>query len=85
MNAAPFLTASGLEGDFRLLAEFNGTVLAGHPTRHGVQFVTWQRDHDGSGLCYGHYFSPQDYAAAKQDFDVRSGLVRRGALFPRSS
>ena len=32
MEAAPPLTANGLEGDYRLLAEFNNVVLAGHPT-----------------------------------------------------
>lgn len=31
MEAAPQLTASGLTGDYRLLADFNGVVLAGHP------------------------------------------------------
>ena len=43
MEAAPPLTASGLTGDYRLLADFNGVVLAGHPTQYGVQFVTWAR------------------------------------------
>ena len=43
MEAAPQLTASGLAGDYRLLADFNGVVLAGHPTQYGVQFVTWAR------------------------------------------
>ena len=40
MEAAPQLTASGLTGDYRLLADFNGVVLAGHPTQFGVQFIT---------------------------------------------
>lgn len=42
METAPQLTASGLTGDYRLLAEFNNTVLAGHPSKYGVQFVTWE-------------------------------------------
>ena len=42
MEAAPQLTASGLTGDYRLLAEFNDTVLAGHPSKYGIQFVTWE-------------------------------------------
>ena len=29
METAPQLKASGLEGDYRILADFNGTVLAG--------------------------------------------------------
>ena len=31
METAPRLTASGLTGDYRLLADFNDVVLAGHP------------------------------------------------------
>lgn len=33
MEQAPPLKAQGLSGDFRVLADFNGTVLAGHPTQ----------------------------------------------------
>lgn len=73
METAPPLKAKGLEGGYRLLAEFNGTVLAGQPTRFGVQFATWERDFDRTGLCWGHYF--EDYGKAKQDFATRSGLV----------
>lgn len=40
MEQAPPLKAQGLSGDFRVLADFNGTVLAGHPTQYGVHFVT---------------------------------------------
>ena len=41
MEAAPQLKASGLDGDHRILADFGGTVLAGSPSKQGVQFVTW--------------------------------------------
>ena len=81
MATASFLNAGALKIDYRLLAEFNGAVLAGHATQHGVQFVTWARDSSGDGLCYGHYFSPQGYDAAKQDFALRSGLVSPNRLF----
>ena len=40
----------------------------------GVQFTTWQWTYDHDGLTLGHYFG-SDYAAAKQDFALRSGLV----------
>jgi len=43
METTPQLTASSLTGDYRLLADFNDTVLAGHPTQYGVQFITWER------------------------------------------
>ena len=33
MEQAPQIHASGLEGDYRRLAEFNNVVLAGHQTR----------------------------------------------------
>jgi len=55
MEAAPQLKARGLEGDYRLLAEFNGVVLAGHPTRYGIQFVTWEWVQDHTALWHGHY------------------------------
>ena len=58
METAPQLTASGLTGDYRLLADFNDVVLAGHPTRYGVQFATWERVRERTGLNAGKY----DYA-----------------------
>ena len=76
---------AGGAGDYRLLAEFNGVVLVGHPTQYGVQFVTWERAREGTGLNDGNYYGPcsgaGSYAAAKQGFAVRSGLVDRNALF----
>ena len=48
METAPQLKASGLEGDYRILADFNGTVLAGMHSKHGVQFVTWDWDYADS-------------------------------------
>ena len=82
MEAAPPLKAAGLEEGYRLLAEFNGAVLAGHPTERGVQFITWERDHDRAGVCWGHYLG-SDYTAAKQDFAVRAGLIDPHQLFTR--
>ena len=80
MEFAPQLKASGLDGDYRILADFGGTVLAGTPSKHGVQFVTWDWDYDRTGVVHGHYFM-EDYDAAKRDFTVRSGLVQKDALF----
>ena len=80
LETAPRLKASGLDGDYRVLADFSSAVLAGHPTEHGVQFVTWEWDYDREGVHQGHYFQ-DDYDAAKRDFTVRSGLVQKDALF----
>ena len=80
MEYAPQLKASGLTGDYRILADFGDAVLAGHPTERGVQFVTWEWDFDRKGVHQGHYFQ-DDYEAAKRDFTVRSGLVQKDALF----
>ena len=80
LETAPRLKASGLDGDYRILADFGDAVLAGHPTERGVQFVTWEWDFDRDGVHQGHYFQG-DYAAAKRDFTVRGGLVPKGALF----
>lgn len=80
LETAPRLKASGLTGDYRVLADFGSAVLAGHPTERGVQFVTWEWDFDREGVHHGHYFQ-DDYDAAKRDFTVRSGLVQKDALF----
>ncbi len=62
MEKSPSLEASALDNEFRLLAEFNGAVLAGRETQHGYKFVTW-----------GHYYL-DNYSDAKQDFAVRGGF-----------
>ena len=80
LENAPRLKASGLHGDYHVLADFGSAVLAGHPSERGVQFVTWEWDFDREGVHHGHYFQ-QDYDAAKRDFTVRSGLVQKDALF----
>ena len=80
LETAPRLKAGGLDGDYRSLADFGGTVLAGHPTERGVQFVTWEWNYDREGVHRGHYFQ-NDYDAAKRDFTVRSGLLPKDALF----
>ena len=79
-ETAPRPKASGLDGDYRVLADFGSAVLAGHPTEGGVQFVTWEWDFDREGVHHGHYFQ-DDYDAAKRDFTVRGGLVQKDALF----
>lgn len=82
MAAAPPLLAEGLSGDYRLLAEFNYIVLAGHERDggYGVEFVTWERIRDGTALWQGHYYD-NDFVAAKQDFATRSGLLPASRLF----
>ena len=56
MERAPKLQATGLEGDYRILADFGDAVLAGSPSKYGVQFVTWDWDYDRTGVSHGHYF-----------------------------
>ena len=80
LETAPRLKASGLTGDYRVLADFSSAVLAGRPTERGVQFGTWEWDFDREGVHHGHYFQ-DDYDAAKRDFTVRGGLVQKDALF----
>ena len=80
METAPQLKASGLEGDYRILADFNGTVLAGSHSKYGVQFVTWDWDYGRTGVAHGHYFM-ENYDGAKQDFATRSGLIQKEQLF----
>ncbi len=77
-KAAP-LKADGLSGNYRCLAEFNGTVLAAKHTEYGFEFVTWDRTFDGKAVCQGNYYT--DYASAKENFAVRSGLVDKDKIF----
>ena len=71
-----------LHEDFRLLAEFNGVVLAGQELEGtwGYKFVTWQLNGDGSGVAHGHYYH-NGYETAKLDFACRSGLVQEHRQF----
>ena len=80
MGRAPKLQATGLEGDYRILADFGDAVLAGHPSERGVQFVTWEWDWDRKGVHHGHYFQ-NGCEEAKHNFVRRSGLLPREALF----
>ncbi len=78
-KAAP-LKAEGLSGNYRCLSEFNGTVLAAkYNNEYGFEFVTWDRTINGKAVCQGKYF--EDYAAAKENFATRSGLVDKDKLF----
>lgn len=79
MEQAPRIKASGLEGDYRTLAEFNDIVLAGHQTKYGMEFVTWEWVQNHTALWQGHYTDSFD--AAKQDFATRSGLLPPEQLF----
>ena len=85
METAPFLKADGLEDGYKVLADFNGIVLAGIQSKYGVQFVTWDWSFDRKGVCHGHYYtglySSGNYDAAKRDFAVRSGLIPERQLF----
>ena len=82
MASAPLLTADGLSGDYRVLAEFDNVVLAGHEREGGcgVEFITWERIQNGTGLWQGNYYE-NNYAAAKQNFATRSGLIPPALLF----
>ena len=85
METDPQLKASGLDGDYRILAGFGGTVLAGCPSKYGTQFVTWDRDFDHKGVSHGHYYTglyaSGNYEAAKRDFATRSGLIPEQQVF----
>ena len=80
LEQAPTLQAQSLTDDYRLLADFNGAVLAAHPTRLGVQFVTWDWSFDHTGLNQGNYFQ-ENYVGAKQDFAIRAGLISKQQIF----
>ena len=80
MERAPTLKAVDLDENYKILAEFDDTVLAGRMSKSGARFVTWEWDFDRQGVHAGHYFM-ENYEAAKQDFAVRAGLVNEQRLF----
>lgn len=82
MASALPLKAEGLHEGFRLLADFNGVVLAGQELEQGwgYKFVTWARSPDRTAVAHGHYYE-NGYEAAKQDFACRSGLVQESRQF----
>lgn len=81
MERAPLLQSDTGNDSYRLLADFNGVILAGKEKgRYGYQFATWRHDASGTGFEQGHYF-PDQYAAAKEDFACRAGLVEKGRQF----
>jgi hypothetical protein len=80
IERAPLLKATALDEDFRLLAEYNGAVLAVLDTKYGYKFATWERDYEGTGVLNGEYYL-DGYMAAKQDFAIRAGLIEKQRLF----
>ena len=84
MASAPPLVAEGLHEGFRLLADFNGVVLAGQELEDdwGYKFATWRRSPDHTAVASGNYFDGGHYyKAAKLDFACRAGLVQEGRQF----
>ena len=65
LETAPPLKAESLADGYRVLAEFNGTVLAGKKTLLGAQFVTWAWDYDRRGVSNGHYYMEELRQAAQ--------------------
>ena len=84
MERASLLEGVGLDpaDGFRLLADFNGVLLAGQELKRGwgYQFVTWNWTYGRTGVGNGDYFM-NGYEAAKKDFAVRSGLIASECLF----
>ena len=62
---APALKAIGLEGSYKILADFGDAVLAGRLGKKGANFVTWEWDFDRNGVHMGHYFI-EDYSICTQ-------------------
>ena len=82
MASAPVLEAVGLQEEFRLLAEYDGVVLAGQELvgDWGYKFATWRRSLDRTSVDNGNYYH-NDYTGAKLDFACRSGLVQESRQF----
>lgn len=82
MESALELIASGLDGGYKKLCDFGDYVLAGKERQkgQGYEFVTWQYSYNKTDVSIGHYFE-DDFAAAKQGFALRCGLVNPHQFF----
>ncbi len=74
---------------YKVLAEYNNVILAACESEsintsmqrvNSYQYVTWEKDNGGSGVHSGSYFS-DNYTGAKENFAVRSGVLRKSKLF----
>jgi ElaB/YqjD/DUF883 family membrane-anchored ribosome-binding protein len=88
-NASP-IRAEGL-GRYRLICEYNNALLAVceitnvDPNMREVkdyEYMTWEKDRKGlqHGVHTGRYFG-SNYAAAKENFSIRSGMINKDKLF----
>lgn len=79
MENSPPLTAKDFDMPYKKLAECNNVVLGGteHQSTGEFEFATWNCS--DNGLYWRHYYS--DYSKAKEEFDLRSGLVKESKLF----
>ncbi len=73
---------------YKVLAEYNNVILAAcesesvNSSMYRVniyQYVTWEKDNVGLGVHSGNYFS-DNYTGAKENFAVRSGILRKSKL-----
>ncbi|AEY65591.1 hypothetical protein [Clostridium sp. BNL1100] len=73
---------------YKVLAEYNNVILAACESEsinssmqrvNSYQYVTWEKDNGGSGVHSGNYFS-DNYSGAKDNFAVRSGIMRKSKL-----
>lgn len=80
MEDALPLKAQDLKEGYKKLAEYNDVVLAGIEMPQQYQFVCWRYTYDRKGVTLGHYY-PGKYTEAKEDFAIRSGLVKEKKYF----
>ena len=84
LETAPRLKASGLDGDYRVLADFGDAVLAAHPTERGVQFVTWEWDFDRKGVITDIIFRMTTMPPSETSPSA-AGLFQKTPFLNRSS
>ena len=83
LENAPPLKADGLADGYRVLAEFNGTVLAGTETLLGAQFVTWAREQlEGLRQAVQGFLYGEGPASYQQEFQCRRLLDQITAQLP---
>ena len=89
-NKAFPIRSEGL-GRYRLICEYNNALLAAYEVTNvdsdmrevkDYEYITWEKDRKGleHGVHTGRYFG-SNYAAAKENFSIRSGMINKDKLF----
>jgi len=79
--AEPFTACD--QKNVRKFLDYKNVVLAAQLMGNGeLHFVTWEYSYNRAAVGQGHYFGT-NYEAAREDFAIRSGLIRESNVLTK--